>query len=58
MVNYITIGERSILKSGTSLALTLPNEFVKKNGLDKGDKIEVKWNGGTDLLLRAIKKGE
>ena len=56
MVQYIKIGDRSIQKTGTSLSITVPNDFVKENNIEKGDKIEIRWNGGTDLLLRAKKK--
>ena len=57
MVNYIGIGERSIIKVGSSLMVTIPDEFVKMNGIKKGDKIQARWNGKTDLLLRAKEGG-
>jgi antitoxin component of MazEF toxin-antitoxin module len=53
MAKYIELGDRKIIRSGTSLALTVPNSFVQRNGIKKGDSVEVRWDGGTDLLIRA-----
>lgn len=58
MTMYIKIGDRSIMRQGTSLSLTVPNDYVKANGIKKGDKVEIRWNGGTDLLIRAKKEGK
>ena len=45
------------MKSGTSLVITLPEEYVKENGIKHGDYVETRLDGGTGLLTRA-KKGE
>ena len=57
MAKYTELGNRKISKTGTSLTLTVPNMYVQRNGIKKGDTVEVRWDGGTDLLIRA-KKGD
>ncbi|MHA1662555.1 MAG: AbrB/MazE/SpoVT family DNA-binding domain-containing protein [Candidatus Thorarchaeota archaeon] len=56
MPKYIELENGSVMKVGTSLMVTLPSSFVKKNGIQKGDMVTVKWNGGKDLLIVAKKE--
>ena len=56
MAKYIEVEDRSVQQFGTSLAITLPSTFVKKNGIKKGDMVRVKLSGGTDMLGIAKKE--
>lgn len=56
MVKYIPLGDRKMFPSGTSIVLVMPSAFLKQNKLTADDRVEVHWNGGTDLLVRAKKK--
>jgi antitoxin component of MazEF toxin-antitoxin module len=35
---------KKVIRSGNSLALTIPSKFVKEIGIKKGDKVEVVFN--------------
>ena len=56
MTRYVPLGKRKTFKSGTSIVLTIPEAFVKKNNIKVGDHLEVQWDGYADLRLRVAKK--
>lgn len=56
MAKYHELEDRKVTKFGTSLAITLPASFVRKNGIKKGNLVEVKSDGGKNLLIVAKKE--
>jgi len=47
---------RKVIKLGDSLAVTLPDEFVKAHGLEKGHVVLVTYDGY--ILVRPLTKKE
>lgn len=58
MVKYIPLGDRKMFPSGTSTVLVMPSAFLKQNNLTANDRVDVLWDGRTDLLVRAKKGGK
>ena len=55
MLNNIPLIERrKLVKSGTSTVITIPNEWLKENGLTVGDEVMMISNG--DLKVIKINK--
>ncbi|MBL7078521.1 AbrB/MazE/SpoVT family DNA-binding domain-containing protein [Candidatus Shapirobacteria bacterium] len=51
--------KRKVIKTGNSLAVTIPHQFVKGVGVKAGDEVEFKINTSKSrLLLKFIKKAK
>ena len=54
MSNIPLIERRTLSKSGTSIVLAIPNEWLQENGLNVGDEVMMVSNG--DLKFMKIDK--
>ncbi len=51
--------KRKVIKTGNSLAVTIPHQFVKEVGVRVGDEVEFKINPSKSrLLIKFIKKAK
>ncbi|MFH1601954.1 MAG: AbrB/MazE/SpoVT family DNA-binding domain-containing protein [Candidatus Shapirobacteria bacterium] len=51
--------KRKVIKTGNSLAVTIPHDFVKEVGIKIGDEVEFKVNARKSrLVLLFIKKAK
>ena len=51
MVKEVKVSKRRIFKSGDSIVVTLPVDWVKENGLQPGDEVVVVYNRSTLKIL-------
>jgi len=50
--------ERSLIKLGSCLAVTLPASWIRYYGLKAGDRVEIVGNGDLVIRLKREKKKE
>ena len=51
--------KRKVIKTGNSLAVTVPHQFVKEVGVKVGDEVEFKINTDkSKLIVKFIKKAK
>jgi antitoxin component of MazEF toxin-antitoxin module len=43
--------KRKVVKTGTSLAVTIPREVIEQFGLEAGDEVDVSIHPGTGAML-------
>jgi len=47
---YQFAGERKIMRLGSSTVVTIPAHIIEGLGLEKGDSVDVYFDGGTMLV--------
>lgn len=53
LIKMPVLEERRVTKSGSSLIMTLPKEWIEEHGIKEGDKILVKANGHIEVRVKS-----